>query len=62
MNKNGSKTLSLLRVTLNGEELMVNNVFVTGDAIAFWQAEKHALIDLVPGIGTEIWSGKTQFT
>ncbi len=46
MNKNGSKTLSLLRVTLNGEELMVNNVFVTGDAIAFWQAEKHALIDL----------------
>ncbi|MGE9313812.1 hypothetical protein ACLOAU_19325 [Niabella sp. CJ426] len=46
MNKDGSKALSLLKVTLNGEELTLSNVFVTGDAIAFWQAEKQTVIDL----------------
>lgn len=46
MNKGGSKALSLLKVTLNGEELTLSNIFVTGDAIAFWQAEKQAVIDL----------------
>jgi len=36
MNKDGSKALSLLKITLNGEELILSNVFVTGDAIPFW--------------------------
>ena len=46
MNKDGSKALSLLKVTLNGEELILSNVFVTGDAIPFWQAEKQTQVDL----------------
>ncbi|MCH5719404.1 hypothetical protein [Niabella hibiscisoli] len=46
MNKDDSMALSFLKVTLNGEELILSNVFVTGDAIPFWQAEKQTLIDL----------------
>lgn len=46
MNNKHSKGLSLLRVTLDGEDLTVNNIFITGDAIALWQAGKEAVIDL----------------
>ncbi|HTG56092.1 MAG TPA: hypothetical protein VL943_07490 [Niabella sp.] len=46
MNKNHLQELSLLRVTLDGEDLTVSNVFVTGDAIALWQTGTEAVIDL----------------
>jgi hypothetical protein len=39
MNKNHLKAFSLLRVTLDGEDITLNDVFVTGDAIASWQAK-----------------------
>ncbi|MCH5684478.1 hypothetical protein LWM68_09495 [Niabella sp. W65] len=46
MNKKHSKDLSLLRVTLDGEDLTVSTIFITGDAIALWRAGKERVIDL----------------
>lgn len=46
MNKKQLKAFSLLRVMLNGEDLTISDVFVTGDAIACWGAENEAVIDL----------------
>ncbi len=46
MNKDYLKAFSLLKVTLDGEDITLSDVFVTGDAIASWQTERATIIDL----------------